>query len=135
MGGPTERSRAETFPKTARVRRRSEFLTLGRTGRRFATQNFLLLHASAGSGPARLGITVTRKIGNAVLRNRIKRAVRETFRRCRTRLPDGLAMVVIARSGAARASSQAIAGELIPAFEGIAARASRGLSKRRGEEH
>jgi len=48
------------------------------------------------SAPARLGITVTRKVGNAVRRNRIKRLVREWFRRCNAGL-QGLDLVVIAK--------------------------------------
>lgn len=118
MGHP----RNETLPKSARVRRRSEYLALGRRGRRLATRHFLLLHGSTGAGPAKLGITVTRKIGNAVVRNRIKRAVRETFRRCRPTLPAGLTVVVIARHGANEGSCSAIAGEIAPALETLAGR-------------
>lgn len=61
----------------------------------------------AGSGPGvepsdtRIGITVTRKIGKAVTRNRIKRLVREGFRRQRRDFPPGLDLVWIAKRGAA----------------------------------
>ncbi len=49
-------------------------------GRRFFSPSFIL-YANPNSGPhTRLGITVTRKIGNAVTRNRFKRLVREAFR-------------------------------------------------------
>ena len=50
-----------------------------------------------------LGITVTRKIGNAVARNRIKRLVREVFRLNRERLPAGLDLVWVAKQQAAQA--------------------------------
>jgi ribonuclease P protein component len=86
------------------------------------TRHFLLVHASCPSGPARLGITVTRKIGGAVVRNRIKRAVRETFRRCRGALPDRLAIVVIARTGVAALAGREIAAELEPALRGVGER-------------
>ena len=52
------------------------------------------------SGCARLGIVVTRKIGNAVQRNRIKRLCRECFREWPDLVPDGIELVVIARSRA-----------------------------------
>ena len=61
--------------------RRADFLRATRQGRRFTTEYFLLyLFDRKDSGPARLGITVTRKVGNAVRRNRIKRLVREWYR-------------------------------------------------------
>ena len=83
------------------------------------TRHFLLLHGASPTGTARLGVTVTRKIGGAVVRNRIKRAVRETFRRCRWALPDGLAIVVIARAGAGDLPGRAIAAELEPALDAV----------------
>jgi ribonuclease P protein component len=85
------------------------------------TRHFLLLHGASPSGPAQLGITVTRKIGGAVARNRIKRAVRETFRHCRLALPDGLAVVVIARAGAAELKGRDIAAEIEPALHAVGA--------------
>jgi ribonuclease P protein component len=82
--------------------RRADFLRATRQGRRFATEYFLLYRFDRkDSGPTRLGITVTRKLGNAVRRNRIKRLVREWYRHKQAR-PGALAgcdLVVIARSG------------------------------------
>ncbi len=61
---------------------RADFLRATRRGRRVETGYFrvFVLRREDG-GPTRLGITVTRKVGKAVLRNRIKRLVREWFRR------------------------------------------------------
>lgn len=50
--------------------------------------------------PTRLGVTVTRRIANAVGRNRVKRVVREVFRRNRHMFPAGCDVVIIAKSGA-----------------------------------
>ncbi|PRP95691.1 Ribonuclease P protein component [Enhygromyxa salina] len=58
--------------------------------------------------PTRLGITVTRKVGNAVVRNRIKRLVREVFRQHRARLPPGLDIVWVAKQQAAGATFAAV---------------------------
>jgi len=61
---------------------------------------------------ARLGITVSRKVGNAVVRNRVKRSVREWFRARRPRLAPGVELVVIGRSAAAGLSGPEIADAL-----------------------
>lgn len=67
--------------------RRADFKRITRRGRRIVTPLFLVfILARPDAQGARLGITVTRKVGNAVRRNRIKRLVREWFRHCRTEL-------------------------------------------------
>jgi ribonuclease P protein component len=67
-----------------------------RRGRRVATRWFLVFVAPREGGGARLGITVTRKVGKAVHRNRIKRLVREWFREHSRRM-GGCDVVVIAK--------------------------------------
>ena len=98
--GSPRHSRARTLGKDARVRKRREFLQIQNAGRRVATRHFLVTYVCRGGGPPRLGITVTKKIGNAVVRNREKRAVRETFRLHAAGLSRGASIVVIARDGA-----------------------------------
>ena len=78
-----------------------------------------MLLASAGpaaTGRVRVGITASRKVGNAVARNRVKRAVRDWFRTRKPKLPsarsDGLDLVVIARRGATRLAPMQIAQRL-----------------------
>ena len=62
--------------------RRADFLRASRRGRKIVTRYFLVLvHDRRDGGMPRLGVTVTRKVGNAVRRNRVKRVVREWFRR------------------------------------------------------
>lgn len=62
------------------VLRRADFLRVTRCGRRVETDYFLVFRQERSEGDAvRLGITVTRKVGNAVRRNRIKRLVRAWF--------------------------------------------------------
>ena len=97
------------FPRTARVRAGSDFDRIFKYGRRVALP-VLALHwqaevpEAAGHQGPRLGLAVSRKVDpNAVGRNRIKRALRETFRRHRATLADG-DYVVVARVGAARLS-------------------------------
>ena len=89
--------------KSERLLKRSEFLQASRgRGPRIETRNFLVLLRPNGLPRARIGITVTKKIGKAVSRNRIKRLVREFFRKNKHILPNGRDMVVIARRGAER---------------------------------
>jgi ribonuclease P protein component len=68
-------------------------------GRRVYSGDVLVLAIEAGGPRARIGITVSSKIGNAVARNRVKRWVREGFRALRDELPP-VDLVVIARRGA-----------------------------------
>ena len=79
--------------------RRFEFQRATSTGRRISARYFLVfVRDREDGGSTRLGITVTRKVGNAVRRNRIKRLVREWFRG----RSDGLGpcdVVVIAKRG------------------------------------
>jgi ribonuclease P protein component len=89
----------EGFPKVARIRRRREFLALGRVGERNQSAHFIVL-TRPHDGESRLGVTVSRKVGGAVVRNRIKRRVREVFRRDPERLMPRHDLVVIARAGA-----------------------------------
>lgn len=76
--------------------RRADFLRVSQLGRRLNARYFLILILDRGAieggapvvgeGSPRLGITVTRRVGKAVRRNRIKRLVREWFRRAQERL-------------------------------------------------
>lgn len=107
----------QNLPKLARVRRRKDFLAIQSRARRHPTRHFLVLVARDGSPAARLGITVTRKVGNSVARNHIKRRVREAFRRRRDQLPGGYSLVVIARDGSPGLDALATALELGPVFD------------------
>jgi ribonuclease P protein component len=60
----------------------------------------LLVARRSDAGPARLGIVTTKRIGVAVVRNRIKRLCRETFRLAPKMLPNDIDLVVIAKEGA-----------------------------------
>ena len=85
--------KARGFPPCLRIRRRRDYLQVQRGGEKDHTRHFLVFSRRGAtengdaSGWPRLGITVTRKVGNAVARNRIKRLVREVFRRRRSALP------------------------------------------------
>jgi ribonuclease P protein component len=94
----------ERFRPHDRLRRRADFLRCYRTGRRRSGSLSLLYFASNETGRARLGVTASRKVGNAVVRHRLKRCLREAFRRwpMRGALP-ALDLVVHLKPEAARA--------------------------------
>jgi ribonuclease P protein component len=102
----------ENFPKTARLRKRSEFLRLPRNGRKVHSANFVVISKANDLGETRLGVTVSGKVGNAVVRNRVKRLVREFFRRRRQEMLPGLDVLVIAKKSATHLSFSLVAGEL-----------------------
>ena len=81
------RTGTERFPKTARLLKRAEFVQLSRRGFRVQSANFIIISSANQRPQSRLGITVSAKVGNSVVRNRIKRQVRECFRRRRSALP------------------------------------------------
>jgi ribonuclease P protein component len=85
------------FPKRLRLLRASEFERVF-AARNSAANAWLTLYGAASDvGHPRLGITVSRRIGNAVARNRWKRLIRESFRRIQHDLP-ALDLVCIARA-------------------------------------
>jgi len=82
-----------------RVRKRAEYQVIQARGRRIKTSHFVLIVWS-GNGEqsqARLGITASRKIGGAVVRNRAKRVIREAFRRSGDLWAPDVDVVVIVR--------------------------------------
>ena len=82
---------------------------------------FALFARANGMDHSRLGITTTRKLGNAVTRNRARRLVREAYRTHRQQLPVGLDLVFVVRAPLL----QRVPGEL----GGILVRATRKLPK------
>jgi ribonuclease P protein component len=108
----------ERFPRSARLLRRSEFLRVQNSGRRVHTAHFIIL-LSQGQG-SRLGVTVGRRVGCAVRRNRIKRVVREVFRRNRELFPADCDVVLVARSGAERLDYGSVKDELTRAQAALA---------------
>ncbi len=106
---------SEQFPRRLRIFGSSDYRAIYGEGRKIQSQRFVLFVRRNDLGHPRLGITVSRKVGKAVVRNRIKRLFREVFRRAQTEVPDSLDVVVNARQGCAGACYDSLRNEFITA--------------------
>ncbi len=112
----------------ARVKKRAEFQEIQSRGRRVHTTSFVVLELPRDDRFRRIGVTVTKKVGSAVERNRVKRVVREVFRRNRELFPEGFDFVLIAKSGAPSLGYDEALAELrgaAPTLRGVAEQARR----------
>ena len=107
----------ETFRKEARIRKRSEFIQLSKEGKKVYSQYFIALYSPGREKRNRLGITATKRVGNAVTRNRIKRYVREFFRQHQNTIEGAWDINIIARIEAAHITSAQAFGSLQSLFE------------------
>jgi len=94
-GGNARRS----FPACARVKRQQDFDAVYARGRRLSSATMVVIALENELAHNRLGLSVSRKMGGAPQRNRIKRRVREVFRAKRGDWPQGYDLVVIPRAG------------------------------------
>ena len=115
-------SRAEAgrrrFPREARLLRRSEFDAVYRDGRRRSGRHFAILFRANGLERSRLGVSIKRALGGAVVRNRIRRRVREIFRLHRMEIPAGWDIVVHPRNSVATAEFRALEREFLSLLPG-----------------
>jgi ribonuclease P protein component len=88
----------ETLNKRDRIRAKADFDRLRKGGIRFSDDAFALVLLPNAVGFSRLGIAVPKRIGGAVVRNRVKRLIREVFRTRRDELPRSVDMLVIVKS-------------------------------------
>lgn len=112
-GSTPNRVEGHKFGKELRLRLRRDFLRIQGRGRKHHSPNFVVASASRPSpGASRVGFSVSRRVGNAVVRNRLKRRLREFFRLHRRELPTARDVVVIAKPGAAKLSYAELVEEL-----------------------
>lgn len=124
--------RKESFSAHERIRKKKDFDRIHKHGVRLQTANFTVLlcnsavqDSKSGSlsaisddkslnsgGVRRLGLTVSKKVGSAVIRNRFKRLLREFFRKNKDRLPPARDILIIVRKNAAVQSYQDVCMEL-----------------------
>ena len=88
-----------SFKREERILKKREFISLKLQGRRYYTKNFVVIIKKNKGGITRLGITVSKRIGNSVKRNRIKRLIREFFRLNKQQIPKGYDLLITALKG------------------------------------
>jgi len=110
----------EQLRRNERIRSRKDFSVLYREGVRLRGRLFSLVFRPNGLGYGRFGVVVSRKVGKAVVRNRVKRSFRDIYRRNKQRLPGSTDVIVLTRPEVALASRQVLEKSFLEALEKIA---------------
>ena len=112
-----------TLPKGSRIRRESEVRRVFDRGRSSAAGEVVVYAFDRGDGrPARFGLVVGKKWGDAVARNRIRRLLRESFRTARPGLPAGIDFLLLPRGRLGSRRMQDVREMLVRAATGAARR-------------
>ena len=109
---PATPGRDRRLPRERILRRRSEFLAIRREGESESGSHLKLNWRPSAASFRRMAIVVPKTCGNAVVRNRIKRWVREAWRALQADLPAGLDSVWVARPKAGQAGLEIIREEI-----------------------
>jgi len=101
-----------TFPQHVRLKTPAQFKAVYDRKRSVSDGTLVVYAAANGLAHPRVGLSVSRKVGNAVVRNRWKRLLREAFRLNRHALPAGLDFILIPRSGQTEPTLKVIVASL-----------------------
>jgi ribonuclease P protein component len=98
---------------TVSLKRNNDFRRLYSKGKSAATPLFVVYCRKNGRGTSRLGVTVSTKLGNAVVRNRIRRRLRETYRLNEGAFAPGYDIVIVARHAVREAAFPKLRQDLL----------------------
>jgi ribonuclease P protein component len=110
-------TKEKRFSKKERLLNRSQFLELSRNSQKIQNEYFVIRFRKGQSGQTRLGITLTKRVGNAVTRNKIKRHIREFFRCNKLRFGGVWDINLIAKQSAAGLTPSQIPASLENLFK------------------
>jgi ribonuclease P protein component len=116
-------TRSEALPKEKRLAKRGEFLHVYETGRKIFSRYCVLFFAANELPHSRLGVTATKKLGKATVRNRLKRWTREVYRRQREALEldaRAIDVVVNVKTNAAEATFHEYSQDLARTLQRVA---------------
>src|SRR5216110_1337773 len=108
-----------TFPREARLVGRGEFDAVYRAGKRRSSSHFTVFFRANTLPQSRFGVSIKKALGGAVVRNRIRRRLREIVRCHRREIPVGWDIVIHPKSMAARAPFLALASDLLRLLKGL----------------
>ena len=97
---------------TDSLKKNRDFVTVYRTGRSQADRRLVLYKLKNGTDKNRLGISVSKKVGNSVVRHRVKRLVKEAYRLEEENYRTGYDLIFVARAGAKDSSFNEIASSV-----------------------
>lgn len=126
-------SGALAFPRRERLRQAGEFQAVFQRGNRMERRTVLALWRLS-PGERKIGFAVSRQVRTSVGRNRVRRRLREAYRRQRAEFPQGLALVFVGRPAALTAAFEELLGDMAAANALVTGRAEAERGRRAGSE-
>ncbi len=119
------------LPRNRRLRARARFKAVQSRGRKF-TGRYVIARAlqSRPDSPARIGFSVSEKVGRAVVRNRVKRRLREAARQCLPSVAPGWDVAVTARPSAVEAPFDGLCQDVLQALRALCSETEQGQDHR-----
>ncbi len=113
MTPPGAEVRGATFPREARLVRKADFDAVYRAGKRRSSSHFIVFFRTNEQPQSRFGFSIKKTLGGAVVRNRIRRRLREMVRCHRLEIPAGWDVVIHPKSTVASAKFAALTADLL----------------------
>lgn len=93
---------SQNLPPCERLKKRREYLELFNHGEKINARHLILFTGANGGQKAKLGITASRRVGGAVIRNRVKRLIREYYRRHKDFFATGVSYSLVVKESFGR---------------------------------
>jgi ribonuclease P protein component len=107
----------QQFPRNERLTRKLDFVYAYEHGAKWVGGSFILFVVRRAGQGRKLGFAVSRKVGGSVVRNRVKRYIREVYRKHRSLLIDDIGLVVVAQAASGQSSYDECAAALQRIFQ------------------
>jgi ribonuclease P protein component len=115
-GGPAT---GQKFPREAKLVRKSEFDLVYRAGKRRSSSHFTVFVRASGQPISRFGFSIKKALGGAVVRNRMRRRLREIVRCHRQEITTGWDIVIHPKQSVATAPMPALTADLLRVLKGL----------------